>query len=892
MLHNCIITNHLMMMKKILITTIVGILSFNFGYAQNSVGIGTTTPNGKSILELSSTTQGLLPPRMTTLQRMGIAPGATEFGLVVYDTDLAEFYYWDGAGWKTMGSSGSNWIANGTDIYNGNSGYVGIGNISPITPLNIHTGIASTIGQFSIQGTASDVTNQAYMSFLNEDGVRLGFFGDATAAGDNILLISKDNLNLGAGDTGGDFYIESTGEIGIGTTTPSEKLHVAGNTLITDTLKLPNGAAVGSVLTSDATGNASWQDAAGGNAWELTGNTGSTAVNFLGTTDNVSLRFRTNNIERARIDSIGTFVVDKKILNYPSTINSGKEGSPSTFVLGTYSNTAEHNPRINLARHRGTYASPTAIQSGDWIGSLGFRGYDGANYPVAGSIFVNSSENWSTTQQGAIMMFQTTANGESAPSERMRIHSNGNVGVNSFDPKAKLQVFGTSNTSVLDSINQNRTSLGAQRFHFSTGDVFDIGFQSLPNYAAWMQAGFNGTAEPILLNPNGGNIGIGNNNPTARLHVSGNFRLEDGTQAAGRILTSDAAGNASWQVPSSSINIYNSNGSLTANRTITQGTNTLAFTSSATNGFSVDGNTFSIDALNNRVGIGTTTPNAKLHVDFGGISVNQYDNAVGIGVVLNNNTSTNASAFVWSNATVAALNVDMAGTSTDVATFRNTGNIVSRMLSDGSVQFNGRLLPGGVQGLAGQVLTSNGAGTPTWQTISASSLGAVTGAGAATRVAFWNGTNSLSSNTELYWDNTNNRLGVGTSTPTEKLEVSGNIKQTTDKAVFVRGTDNHDLVPFCYGNVDQVGNKINGPGSTDNFNVQQIGQGRYRIEYTGNRIFSGPEVMVQVTPIFDGFMTTANYIPYNNYIEVYIYRVEGFGQYFDTGFSFVMFGGG
>jgi hypothetical protein len=59
-------------------------------------------------------------------------------------------------------------------------------------------------------------------------------------------------------------------------------------------------------------------------------------------------------------------------------------------------------------------------------------------------------------------------------------------------------------------------------------------------------------------------------------------------------------------------NIYTGDGALTGNRTVTQAANTMSFTSTATNGFSVDGTTFSVDAANNRVGIGTTTPNTKL----------------------------------------------------------------------------------------------------------------------------------------------------------------------------------------------------------------------------------------------------------------------------------------
>jgi hypothetical protein len=59
--------------------------------------------------------------------------------------------------------------------------------------------------------------------------------------------------------------------------------------------------------------------------------------------------------------------------------------------------------------------------------------------------------------------------------------------------------------------------------------------------------------------------------------------------------------------------LYNGNGTLSSNRTVTQGANTLAFTSTATNGFSVDGTTFSVDAANNRIGIRTTTPEEMMH---------------------------------------------------------------------------------------------------------------------------------------------------------------------------------------------------------------------------------------------------------------------------------------
>lgn len=63
--------------------------------------------------------------------------------------------------------------------------------------------------------------------------------------------------------------------------------------------------------------------------------------------------------------------------------------------------------------------------------------------------------------------------------------------------------------------------------------------------------------------------------------------------------------------------IYKGSGSLSGNTTVTQGANTLAFTSTATNGFSVDGTTLSVDAANDRVGIGTNAPTATLEVNSG-----------------------------------------------------------------------------------------------------------------------------------------------------------------------------------------------------------------------------------------------------------------------------------
>ncbi|SFZ94369.1 hypothetical protein SAMN05428642_104128 [Flaviramulus basaltis] len=66
----------------------------------SQVGIGTTNPDPSSILEIESTTQGMLAPRMTTAQRIAIATPAE--GLLVFDIDENVFYFYDSTNWLPL----------------------------------------------------------------------------------------------------------------------------------------------------------------------------------------------------------------------------------------------------------------------------------------------------------------------------------------------------------------------------------------------------------------------------------------------------------------------------------------------------------------------------------------------------------------------------------------------------------------------------------------------------------------------------------------------------------------------------------------------------------------------------------------------------------------------
>ena len=63
-----------------------------------SVGIGTSSPDVSSVIDITSTSRGLLPPRMTTTQRDNISTPAA--GLIIYNTTTSKHQGWNGSAWN------------------------------------------------------------------------------------------------------------------------------------------------------------------------------------------------------------------------------------------------------------------------------------------------------------------------------------------------------------------------------------------------------------------------------------------------------------------------------------------------------------------------------------------------------------------------------------------------------------------------------------------------------------------------------------------------------------------------------------------------------------------------------------------------------------------------
>ncbi|MDX1629862.1 MAG: hypothetical protein R3345_14240, partial [Fulvivirga sp.] len=87
---------------------LVLILISQVAFSQNSVGIGTENSNNHAVLELVSPTnnQGFLAPRLTTAQRTDVNftsdLSSADNGLLVFDSDEKQFYYWHDNQWRLV----------------------------------------------------------------------------------------------------------------------------------------------------------------------------------------------------------------------------------------------------------------------------------------------------------------------------------------------------------------------------------------------------------------------------------------------------------------------------------------------------------------------------------------------------------------------------------------------------------------------------------------------------------------------------------------------------------------------------------------------------------------------------------------------------------------------
>ncbi len=528
------------------------------------------------------------------------------------------------------------------------NGNVGINKIIPSAKFHVYNAFAGPTSDTSIY---SEYLPQSSFGITHYMASGISSLATATNVGYgldfNAFNFSNEYGLYFSGETKNYF----SGKVGIGTSTPGNIVEItqgtAGNSGLRFT-NLPNAA----VLKTDANGDVVPASATtatnNGVFWGLNGNSGTSAgTNFLGTSDNTDLVFKTNNnevvrisngakvyvggtlgIERFNVNGNGTFLNNGGLTDLfvgsanPLTSNT-KAGSllfPTGY--GSYSSITSYLGAVSTESDlRFSIATGEAMRINQF-GRVGigtpspisklhvFEGQIAQTYTsnVSHSILMGnpSGRNWqlyhlSPSDANAPNGFMFEHFDGSVWQRRVTIDQTGNVGIGQSNPQSKLDVNGIilagDNTATQGNIMMAsqyaglsdltavigtefssgapyigygvRTSTITQGSFINTHSITAVSrgalvlggagggnssiFRFFGNTNQSLAFGATPVMNEYMTMKDNGFLGIGTTTPTEKLEVAGSVKIVDGTQGAGKVLTSDAAGKATWQVSSGSL---------------------------------------------------------------------------------------------------------------------------------------------------------------------------------------------------------------------------------------------------------------------------------------------------------------------------------------------------
>jgi hypothetical protein len=557
------------------------------------------------------------------------------------------------------------------------------------------TSVDGSGGTTGLTLTGGPITSSGTLTLGGTLGVANGGTGTATAftAGSVVFagasgVYSQDNANL--------FWDNSNDRLGIGTATPLVRLHVAGGTGI---LVSGNGASGFNYAQFS-------NDVSNGVAIGVGGSTASGWTQNLAAVFNASnnpLAFGTNNLERMRITAagdvgIGTSTPTEKL---QVQVNTGTSGFENGITL-------TNGVDANLFN----YVTGTAATD-----KRGFITVGAANQSLAfGTLYT----------------------------ERMRIDSSGNVMVGAAAANNKFLVSYSNPVSVpAAGAGGHCTAFGTVGYGLATG--------AITNGNAYLQATrWDGTATnyDLLLQPNGGNVGIGTTSPAYPLEVRRDGASSSTYIGALNTTATGSSGAAGYLACAGSNFAY----------FYVRGDG-LAYIDNATANpliFGINGTERVRITSAGNVGIGTSTPALNLVVSDAGAAGLEFSPTGGIGggtyiQAFNRSTSaytpiTNyASQHTWYAGSARAMDIDGSG-NVGIGTTSPAANLDVFSTPGGEIRFG-----------------------------NASGTGRLIANGSATYMG------SYSNHPVVFQTNQDEKMrisaagdvGIGTTTPSVKLDISG-----------------------------------------------------------------------------------------------------------------------
>ncbi len=343
------------------------------------------------------------------------------------------------------------------------SGSVGIGTSTPTASLHVSgSGIIVDSGTNASYGSGIKFNNTTYRHYS------VGMKGTNFVIADTSTLSSL----VWPATVTERFVIDNVGNIGLGISAPTAKVHLVSGTATYAPLKFTSGTLLSSAqagaMEYDGT-NFYVTDAANQRRTIATGSS-------TGSIDNASTINSTGNITLAPTGSVvvssttastnsstGALVVNGGVgiagdtnvsgtvtannlglgVSIPTTkLDVRSEGATKVARIQYSGSSFGTQPNLEMFRSRGTLASPTAVLANDTLGSFSGVGYYGTAFASgsAAGIMLRAAQNYTATEQGAYIQFLTTASGTITQTEKMRLDPTGYLGIGITTPLAPLHV--------------------------------------------------------------------------------------------------------------------------------------------------------------------------------------------------------------------------------------------------------------------------------------------------------------------------------------------------------------------------------------------------------------------------------------------------------------------